>query len=330
MNKPALEEALHETMKPSRPSWPQNAAPRWSASCAPARNTMSASSPDRLELALHADLQPVCRPVRPRLVCRAGAVELGGAVPDCRDHRLRADRAGPVRRPGIRSARPDRLHRRHAGAAPPATAGRHRGAVRQGGRLQAHRRIAGRRHRRHRLEAQQLEDQGIWIAARRLCAAADHQGGAGNRCQHGAGKPLLRLAVRPIHPGGHAGALHRAECGVRRADHGRRHAALCLPRVLSGAGRLPHRSGHPAHRHQVGRGLLQLRGDQWRGVVRLHHLRHPAVAGCAGDDLRQDAVGGDRQLHHAADLAVGGRAHGDLFRRVPVATWGCWAFGKRR
>jgi glycine betaine/proline transport system permease protein len=123
-----------------------------------------------------------------------------------------------------------------------------------------------------RLEAQQLEDQGIWIAAGGFALLLIDQGGAGDRCQHGAGTPLLRLAVRPVHPGGHAGALHRAECGVRRTDRGSRHAALCLPRVLSGAGRLPHRSRHPAHRHQVGRGVLQLRGDQWRGVVRLHYL----------------------------------------------------------
>jgi hypothetical protein len=128
-----------------------------------------------------------------------------------------------------------------------------------------------------RLEAQQLEDQGIWIAAggfALLLVIKAVQATVANTVLEA---PLLGLAVRPVHSGGHAGALHRAERGVRRTDYGSRHVALCLPRVLSGAGRLPHRSGHPAHGHQVGGSVLQLRGDQWRGAC---STSLPLASGC--------------------------------------------------
>jgi glycine betaine/proline transport system permease protein len=251
----------------------------------------------------------------PGLVCRAGAVVLGAAVPDCRDHRLRPDRAGLFGDLAAEAmARGSPPSKARWSCAASSCCG-HRKRIGQGGCLSAHRRIAGRRHRRHPAKPRRLPTRASGSPLGGLALLHGGQGGAGNRGQHGAGGPVLRLAVRPRHP-------------VRMpvADH--RLSAVFMA-LITAAAMLHYSFPGSLSRCWPTSRPIRISGSASSGSKVLCLLRANGEAlfdfityGIRCCSMRwswslSDPLDCDRKPDHSADMADSGRAHGDLVRRVP-------------
>ncbi len=188
---------------------------------------------------------------------------MGPAVSDHRDPGNRPDRARIVRRPGCRSHGTDCLDRGNARIAPRTACCGNRKRVRQGGCLQAHRGFPGSQYRRNTRRSRGSCRSGCMDRPGRSGAARP-----GKRCtshlrELGAGKAVLRMAVRQLHPFRNAGIPN---CFQRRFHGAYRSGfrfALQLPRTVLAAFRFSDQSGIPYCQYRSRGSLLCVLRRQW-------------------------------------------------------------------